>query len=235
MNKALLLSGGIGSRIKSDVPKQYIKVGGQMMIMYSLMTLAGNENIDGIRIVAHEKWHDVIYEEMKSKQGTCPKLLDKFDGFSAPGSTRQLSIVNGLEDMTGSLSDDDVVLIHDAARPFVSDDTINALIDECSRHDGAMPVLGCKDTMYLCAEDGRVKGLLKRSEVVAGQAPEAFRFRAYLNACKSLFPDRILTINGSTEPAFIAGLDIVTVPGDEKNVKITTSEDISCYCSDAGC
>lgn len=229
MNVALMLSGGVGSRIKSDVPKQYIEVGGRMMIMYSLMTLANNSNIRSIRIVADTAWQDVIVKAMEDASKECPKVTEKFVGFSLPGKTRQLSILNGLKDYAESLGDDDIVLIHDAARPFVTDGTVDALLNECVKHDGAMPVLPCKDTMYLCGEDGRVKGLLDRKEVFAGQAPEAFRFGSYLRACEALSDDEILKINGSSEPAYLAGLDIVTIPGDPANVKITTAEDLNLF------
>ena len=83
-----------------------------------------------------------------------------------------------------------------------------------------------KDTVYY-SEDGRVVSqLLARSQIFAGQAPELFRLGGYFTANESLLPDRILTINGSTEPAIMAGLDIVMIAGDEGNFKITTREDL---------
>ena len=77
------------------------------------------------------------------------------------------------------------------------------------------------------SEDGRcISGLVERSKIYAGQAPEAFIFGKYLMANEILMPDKILKINGSTEPAVIAGLDVALIDGDEKNFKITTKTDL---------
>ncbi|MDE7233113.1 MAG: 2-C-methyl-D-erythritol 4-phosphate cytidylyltransferase, partial [Lachnospiraceae bacterium] len=95
-----------------------------------------------------------------------------------------------------------------------------------SGHDGVLPVLPMKDTVYQSTDGKRVGALLNRSEIYAGQAPEAFRIGPYYEANKKLCPDRILKINGSTEPAVMAGMDIVMIPGDEGNFKITTREDL---------
>lgn len=79
--------------------------------------------------------------------------------------------------------------------------------------------------MYYGA-NGRIEALLDRNKVMAGQAPEAFKLGLYYRANKELLPDRILQINGSTEPAIISGMDVCCIPGDENNYKITTQKDL---------
>ena len=76
--------------------------------------------------------------------------------------------------------------------------------------------------------------LLNRSEIYAGQAPETFRIGMYYAANKRLYPDKLLKINGSTEPAIMAGMDVVMIPGDECNFKITTREDLKLFCEIVG-
>lgn len=93
-------------------------------------------------------------------------------------------------------------------------------------HDGAMPVLPMKDTVYLSEDGVSVSELLNRSRLFAGQAPELFDLEKYYTANMALLPDRILSINGSTEPAVMAGMDIAMVAGDEGNYKITTAADL---------
>ena len=83
-----------------------------------------------------------------------------------------------------------------------------------------------KDTVYSSKDGRHIDGLLNRSEIYAGQAPEAFRLGKYYEANQKLLPDEILKINGSTEPAVLAGMDIAMIPGDEGNFKITTQEDL---------
>ena len=216
MNIAVVLSGGTGTRLGSEIPKQYIRVNEKTIISYCLDILENCEQIDAVQIVADESWYDVILES---------KML-KFKGFSAPGANRQLSIFSALEDIKGYVKEDDVVIIHDASRPCVSEEVFIDLIDTCKEHDGALPVLPMKDTVYL-SKDGRcITSLLNRSQIFAGQAPEAFRFGKYYEANVRLSPDDILKINGSTEPAVMAGMDVAMIPGDERNFKITTVQDL---------
>lgn len=215
---ALLLAGGFGSRLGSQIPKQYLEVSGKPVIAYCLETLAGHPEITGIWVVAQEPWRDVV------RQWAGEKLC----GFSEPGGTRQLSIWNGMEDIRKAFpkeSEDMTLLIHDAVRPLVTAETISACIEGCLAHAGVMPALPVKDTVYY-GQNGRIEALLDRSKVIAGQAPEAFRFKAYYEANKRLMPDEILKINGSTEPAVLAGLDVQYIPGDERNFKITTQADL---------
>lgn len=221
MNYALILSGGTGARLKATIPKQYISVNGKLMIMYCLETILKSTLIEGVQIVAEEMWQDLIKDALADIVHQ-----EKFRGFSLPGKNRQLSILNGLQDMCQYASEEDRVFIHDAARPMLSSELISECFEAAKGHDGVLPVLPVKDTVYLSRDGKGISDLLKREEVFAGQAPEVFNFKKYLKANERLLPDKILKINGSTEPAVMAGMDIVLIPGDERNFKITTEADM---------
>lgn len=221
MNIALILSGGTGSRLASDIPKQYIEAGGRPIISYSLERLSLHGMIDAIQIVADPAWQEPIRTWLPSAD---PQK--KFRGFSLPGENRQLSILHGLEDIRGYAGDSDYVFVHDAARPLLSEKLISDCLAAAAGHHGAMPVLPMKDTVYSSTDGKSVRTLLNRGEIYAGQAPEVFQLGLYYEANMRLMPDDILRINGSTEPAVMAGLDIRMIPGDEKNFKITTKEDL---------
>ncbi|MBQ9609453.1 MAG: 2-C-methyl-D-erythritol 4-phosphate cytidylyltransferase [Lachnospiraceae bacterium] len=236
MNTALILSGGTGTRLGSDIPKQYIKVDDRMIISYCLETLLKNDNIDYIQIVADEAWHKGIEAELNvlcSKAGdgepdgkSSNALKDKFKGFSVPGANRQLSIYNGLTDISKYADDASYVLIHDAARPFLTGDLIDRCFEAVLEHDGVMPVLPMKDTVYMSHDGKTVANLIDRSKIYAGQAPELFVLGKYYEANTKLLSGKIMSINGSTEPAIMAGMDIAMIPGDENNFKITTKADL---------
>lgn len=215
MNVALILAGGTGSRLGADIPKQYLEVAGRPVIAYCLETMTGYTGIDAIQIVAEELWRPLIQKWAG----------EKLQGFSEPGRNRQMSILNGLEDIRAYAPDDAVVLIHDSARPLVSVQTIAACIEGCAEHEGVMPALPMKDTVYY-GVSGRIDALLDRSRVIAGQAPEAFRLGRYYQANRALSEEKLLAINGSTEPAVMAGMDVCYIAGDERNFKVTTKEDL---------
>lgn len=221
MNIALILSGGRGVRLGGEIPKQYIEAGGRPVLSYCIETLSGHSAVDAIQIVADEAWRVKISEWL-----TVWDKCKKFRGFSEPGENRQLSILNGLEDIDKYASAADYVLVHDGARPLLAKKLVTECLDAARSHEGALPVLPMKDTVYASADGQTVTSLLKRSEIFAGQAPEAFVLGRYLEANRRLLPERILQINGSAEPAVMAGMDIAMIPGDEGNFKITTREDL---------
>lgn len=221
MTIALILSGGTGTRLGFDIPKQYIEVNGRPIISYSIESLSSHNELDAIQIVADPVWQRQI-QDWLAEEGEC----GKFRGFSSPGGNRQLSILNGLKDIREYAKDSDYVFIHDAARPLLTEKQITDCIAGAFGHDGVLPVLPMKDTVYSSTDGKKISALLNRSEIYAGQAPEVFQLGSYYEANCRLLPDKIWQINGSTEPAILAGLDVVMIPGDEGNFKITTKEDL---------
>ena len=224
MNIGIILAGGTGSRFGGDIPKQFEILSGQMVIIHSMATLADSAYINNILVVADEKWRDKIEDALSEN----PEISEKVLGFSDPGENRQMSIYNALKEIEKmGLSDmTDYVMIHDAARPFISEKIIEESFAALEGHDGAMPVLPMNDTVYYSRTGVRVDELLNRNNVYAGQAPETFDYKKYLKANVSLLPDKILLIKGSTEVAVMSAMDIAMFPGDQRNIKITTRMDM---------
>ena len=202
-----------------------------LILTYSLETLVYSPVIDEIQIVAEEEWREFIVADAR-KHGI---PTEKIKGFAIPGYNRQTSILNGMQNIlrqkngivdVGNVDEKDNLLIHDAARPLLTEKQLRDCFAMLPGHDGVMPSLPMKDTIYLSQEGDKVSELIERERLFAGQAPEVFNFRKYYLANISLMPNRIAFINGSTEPAVMAGMDIVMIPGDEKNFKITTKEDL---------
>lgn len=234
MNYAILLAGGSGTRTDENKPKQYIWAGGHMMITYALKPLAESKNIDYIYIAAQHEWQESILDDAKS----AGLDTEKVRGFAIPGMNRQQSILNGMmkilsdidKEMNIALVDDtDTVLIHDAARPFLTKELLEACYEAFTGYDGVLPVLPMKDTVYMSNNGRSVEGLLDRNILYAGQAPELFSFGIYYRANMALMPEQILKINGASEPAAMAGMNIAMIPGDESNYKVTTKEDLKVY------
>ena len=228
MNYAILLAGGTGSRISSDTPKQYVKAGSHMMITVTLKALLESNHINGVCIVADADWR----EEIKKDAVSAGLDTDRIFSYADPGDNRQLSILSGMNEiirLKGEPSDTDTVLVHDAARPFVSAGLLTSVYDSLDGHDGVMPVLPMKDTVYYSENGSKVSELLDRQKIFAGQAPELFLFGKYYKANKALLPEKILSVNGASEPAIIDGMNIAMIPGDEGNFKVTTDADLDRY------
>lgn len=257
MQWAILLAGGTGVRTGYEIPKQYMEVQGKPLFAFSLKALGECDAIAGIVIVAAKEWRDYILksceqewrkqvifaepgrnrqesiyhgllriqEETGKKQSDDQKLEEssgncglKLEGMASmqPGKLEEARC--------------DYVLVHDAARPYLTDAMIRsyfaAVQDGDRKYDGVLPVLPMKDTIYF-SEDGKaVSQRLPRERLFAGQAPEVFAFLPYLRANEALMPEAILEINGSSEVALAAGLSVRMVPGEEKNQKITTAFDL---------
>ncbi len=223
MNTAIILAGGVGSRMGVDRPKQFLMVQDKPIISYCLDIFQKHSEIDSIVIVVSEQWQDFT-EEYVQKYG-----VTKVKGYALAGQSRQHSIYNGLKCIDKNVPDTDIVIVHDAARPLVSDQIISDCIKGATDYDGAMPVISVKDTVYQSKDGQEIGCLLKRSELFAGQAPESFKFRKYFDIHNQVTDEEIGATAGSSEIAYRHGMEVRMVKGSERNLKITTIEDLETF------
>lgn len=208
---ALVVAAGRGRRFGGDLPKQYLSLGGRMVLRHSLARLAAHPGISAVRAVIHPD--DRLFYDIAA--AGLP-LLDPVYG----GETRQDSVRLGLE----SLSDlaPDLVLIHDGARPFIDQGTVSRVLFALDSHPGAIPALAVADTIKR-AEDGLITGTVDRSSLWRAQTPQGFRYADILDAHRRA-AGRELTDDAAV--AEQAGLPVALVAGSEDNVKITTLADL---------
>ena len=223
MNTAIILAGGVGTRMGADIPKQFITVKDKPIITYCLEIFQSHSMIDNIVIVAAEQWQDFITKQISENS------ITKFYGYALPGTTRQHSIFNGLKIASRFLCAQDIVIVHDAVRPLVSDDIITDCLNGAMEKDGAMPVISVKDTVYQSSNGENIDKLLKREELFAGQAPESFNFGKYYLVHTTVTDNEIACSVGSSVIAHRNGMDIKLVAGSERNIKITTKEDLDMF------
>ena len=224
---AIVLSGGCGSRMGLDTPKQYLLVGDEPIIKFSYDQFVANDHVDGIVIVVNSKWIQFLKDNIDCSH---PKFL----GFAEAGESRQQSILNGLLFLEDKMfSPEDLVIIHDAARPNVSQRLINNCLD-VANYDGVLPVLPCKDTLYMSLDGKEINSLLNRDCIYAGQSPETFKYKKYLDINKATSGDELRNIRGSTEIAYKNGFKIRIICGEEINYKITTKSDLTKFKQERG-
>lgn len=219
---AVLLSGGVGSRMKSsaDCPKQYLNVAGKPIYIYALLEFEKCTSVDGVVIVANNSWMSVIKDDIK-RFGITKVIV-----FAENGETRQHSIFSGLKALDGTANENDIVILHDAARPLVDETLISACVDKNRECDGVLPYITVKDTVYESIDGQTVSKLLKRNTLCAGQAPESFVYGKYYNAHLKYSENELAQFSGSTEIAIENGMNVCLIPGSERNFKITTDEDL---------
>ena len=225
MNYAVVLSGGVGTRLGANIPKQYIEINGRTIISYCLKTFQDHDKIDRIVIVAAKEWHEFILEEIKKYS------ISKFFCLADAGISRQHSILSGvltIKEKAETIGERDAIVVHDAVRPNVSDEIINNALD-FGEYDGTLPVINVHDTIYFSADGEKVDSVPNRDCLFSGQTPESFLLAKYVNFRKDISDDRIALIHAGTEFALMNGLTVRVYPGDTHNYKITTAHDLETF------
>lgn len=221
-NIAVVLSGGTGARMGVDIPKQYIELAGRPVLVYTLARLEACNAVEGVIVVASPQWTDSIWA-WKEKNA-----LSKLLTIAPAGTNRQMSIRSGLLAAERFMDRDELsgVIIQDAARPLTSVELLTRLVEELKEAPAVMPALPITDTAYT-SHDGRwVDGLLDRSTLFAGQAPEAFRYWPYLKLYRDT-PEEVLNpMSGSCQLPYSRGWKVKMIPGEGENIKITYQSDL---------
>lgn len=218
-NYLIILSGGVGTRMGADIPKQYLVVEKKPILYYTVHCFDFSL-FKKVVIVASDSWRDFITNSVCNDLDSCMIL------FAPAGKSRQESILNGMSALREMAADDDIVVIHDGARPNLSKELVKNLIEANDNYDGVMPVLKVKDTVYRSIDGKQISSLLNRDELYAGQAPESFKFGLYYRINTILSEDELANVRGSSEIAFAKNLSIGFIAGEESNFKITTPDDL---------
>lgn len=223
-NIALIIAGGIGARMHQDIPKQFINVNDRPIIIYTLQAFQNHPNIDAIEVVCLDGWHDIL--RAYAKQFGITKLENIVSG----GLTGQDSIRNGLYDISKRYhSDDDIVLIHDSIRPMVSADIISDNIRVCRKYGNATVVVPCTSVM-LGTEDSIVSNnQIPRDNLKITQTPQAFFLNELLRVHSEAIKMDLLPSIASCALYIEMGKKVYLSKGSEKNIKITTAEDIEIF------
>lgn len=221
MNGALVLSGGSGSRMGMDVPKQYQVIAGKPVLIHTIEQFQRCDAVRYVAVAAEEEWHGQILQ-WKTEFG-----LTKLEVLAPAGEDRQHSILNGLRVLRPFLTGAwDGVIVQDAARPLTSGTLIGGLLQGLREAPCVLPVTPVTDTTYT-SRDGRwVDGLLDRSTLYAGQAPEAFRYQDYLRLYEQTPSEVLGTMSGSCQLPYGKGWKVRMIPGERDNIKITYPSDL---------
>ena len=231
---AIVLSAGKGTRVGSDIPKQYIEVAGKPVLAYCLESFERSE-VDDIVIVTSAGNEDYVKEQIVDRFG-----FSKVSAVVAGGSERYYSVLNGLrhiaEASEAAVDSCGYVLIHDGARPYITESGVNKMISAVKLCKAAVAAQPARDTIKITDRDGYVVQTTERANTWQVQTPQCFEFGQILKAYEMIVGDRDSRSGESgrgkiTDDAMVYESEfpdrrVKLIDLNEENSKITTAADL---------
>jgi len=222
-NIALIIAGGSGNRMHQDIPKQFLTVNEKPVIVYTLEAFQSHPEIDAIAVVCIEGWDHVL--QAYAKQFNITKLKHIVPG----GDNGQGSIRNGVFELEKHYAKDDIVLIHDAIRPMVSAEIISDCITKTRKYGNAITVIPCAEAM-MQTEDAVVStGSYPRDKLKRTQTPQGFKIGEIAQLHRDALEAGITNSVASCTLMIEMGKQVYFSNGSEKNIKLTTVDDIDIF------
>ena len=172
MNIAVIIAGGVGSRMGQDLPKQFINVYDKPVLIYTLESFQKHPQVDAIELVCIDGWHEIVWAY--AKQFNITKLKWIVSG----GKTGQESIRNGVYGLEGKANPDDNIIIHDGIRPLVEPSVLSDVISKCSQYGNAVTSMPYNEQIFVINEDDETttNKYIPRETLRRVSTPQAYRF-----------------------------------------------------------
>lgn len=172
MNVAIVIAGGVGSRMGQQIPKQFINVRDKPVLIYTLEAFQAHPQVEAIEVVCIDGWEDIL--KAYAKQFGISKLKWVVKG----GKTGQESIRNGVYGLEGILSNDDIAIIHDGVRPMLDSDVITDVIRVCQKYGNAVTSLPYNEQIFVVNQDDEstTDKFIPRETLRRVSTPQAYRY-----------------------------------------------------------
>lgn len=223
MNIAMLIAGGTGQRMGQEIPKQFLNVHDKPVIIYTLEAFQRHPDIDAIAVVCLTDWIHVL--DVYARQFNITKLKYIIPG----GDSGQASIRNGVFELEKHYSRDDFVLVHDAIRPMVSEEVISDSLKVAQEYGNAITVIPCAEAMVMTEDQQSSEELYPRDQLKRTQTPQVFRVGEICDLHREALARGITNSVASVTLMIELGRRVYFSKGSEKNVKLTTVEDIDIF------
>jgi len=214
---AIIVAGGSGKRMLHDRSKQYLPLAGTPILARTLITFEKTPSVDRIVLVVPHGDRDYVRDEIVNRYGI-GKVTQIPDG----GEARQDSVREGLRVVEDT---DDVVVVHDGVRPFVTQELIEISIREALQNGAVIPVVPLTDTVKTIGKGGMIQDTLDRGDLRLAQTPQTFRRKIIMEAFESAYREGFY---GTDDASIVErmGIPVGTIPGLSYNIKITTPQDL---------
>ena len=222
-NIALIIAGGVGARMGQDIPKQFLNVFDKPVIVYTMECFQNHPEIDGIVIVCLDGWHEMV--KSYAKQFGIAKLESVISG----GNTGFESIINGTKEVERLYGKDCLVLVHDAIRPNLSKEIISENIRVCHEKGNAITCIPCQEAMLYTEDREESKKSINRDNLLRTQTPQTFFVKDLRKVQDEAISKGITNTVASCTLMIEMGYPVYKANGSEKNVKLTTPDDIEIF------
>lgn len=223
MNIAIILAGGTGTRMRSSIPKQFLKINDIPILAYTIQSFEKSSLIDKIIIVSIREYKNEINQILEKYN------IQKFEGLALNGSTRQESVYNGLVLAKKIANDDDIVLIHDGVRAMITPDIINDCIVQTQKYGSTTLAEKTKNTMVVSDNNLQIKNFLDRESIYNIQTPQNFKFGLIYKAHKNAIKNGHINITDDTQISILDGNKVHIIENEKPNLKLTTKEDMKIF------
>lgn len=225
MTTAIIIAAGSGTRMGLDVPKQFINVYDKPILIYTLEAFEKHPCIDAIEVVCLKGWEQVL--SVYAKQWNITKLKWIVTG----GSTGQESIRNGVFNLEGKCSENDVVIIHDGIRPLVDDFVLSDIIATCEEKGNAVTSMPYNEQIFVMDDECSTTRYIPRETLRRVSTPQAYQFGRLDRAYHEAF-EKGIGIHGShyTNTMMVElGERLYFAAGSDRNIKLTTPGDLELF------
>ena len=225
MNTAVIIAGGSGHRMGQDIPKQFINVYDKPILIYTLEAFQKHPKIDAIEVVCIDGWHDMVWAYAKQFR------IDKLKWIVSGGKTGQESIRNGVFNLEGKCSEEDIVVIHDGIRPLVDETVLSDVIVTCEKYGNAVTSLPYNEQIFVVDDEISTVKYIPRETLCRVSTPQAYRFGKLDRAYHEAFEKEIGIYGSSYANTMMVELGerLYFAAGSDKNIKLTTPDDLEMF------
>lgn len=225
MNVAVIIAGGVGSRMGMSVPKQFVTIDNKPVLIYTMECFQNHPMIDAIELVCIDGWQETA-QRYADKYGIT-KLREIVTG----GETGQESIRNGVYALDGVCNEDDVVVIHDGIRPLVDESVLSDVIVKCKLHGNAVTSMPYNEQIFIKDDELSTTKYIPRETLRRVATPQAYKFGLLYEKYREAFEKKIGIYGSSYTNTMMVdlGVRLYFAAGSDKNIKLTTKDDLELF------
>lgn len=225
MNIAIIIAGGVGSRMGKDIPKQFIEVKGKPVLAYTLEGFQKHPLIDAIEVVCIDGWEDDVWAYVEQYGITKLKWITK------GGASGQESIRNGVYYLKDKCSPYDNIVIHDGIRPLVEDFVLDDIIEKCNEYGNGVTSMPYNEQIFLVDDDTSTVKYIPRETLRRVATPQAYKYQLLDEKYHEAFEKEIGIYGSSYTNTMMVelGVRLYFAKGSDRNLKLTTPGDLEIF------